>query len=73
MSKLTEEEKQAYLKSDNGCPKCQSKDIEGGSFDFDGNEVWSEIRCLKCNFEWRDIYRLVEVEEIERVVEQIKV
>ena len=62
-NRLTETEKQAYIKTGyNGCPKCKGINCNGGLFDADGNQVWQELRCIDCGFEYRDIYTLTDLE-----------
>ena len=39
------------------CPFCQSKDIEGASFET-GEHVYQDITCGSCGKEWTDIYTL---------------
>jgi transposase-like protein len=43
------------------CPYCDSRDIEGGSMDFDADEMVQRISCHKCNERWTDVYKLVAV------------
>ena len=40
------------------CPFCSSDQIEGGSFDYEGAQVWQKISCLSCGEEWTDVYEL---------------
>jgi len=60
---LTKTEKQAYIKTRYGCcPKCKSTNIEGGSLEMGGNQVWQEVSCIDCGLEFMDIYTLTDVE-----------
>ena len=43
------------------CPYCDSRDIEGGSMDFDAGEIAQRIFCHKCNERWTDVDKLVAV------------
>ena len=58
--RLTVKEKRAYLKNSGCCPKCLTDDVEGGSYDADGNHIYMRITCLnkKCGFEGLDDYKL---------------
>lgn len=54
----------AYLESGGSiCPDCGSSNIEGGSANFDGDYCWANVFCHDCDFEWRDIYKLVGMEK----------
>lgn len=54
--------KRRYLKDEGSlCPICRSGQIEGGSFDFEGNSVSQRVCCLECDNEWVDIYILSDV------------
>jgi len=63
---LTTQQKQDYLKSGGShCPFCKSDDIEAiGGFDFEASQVWESVKCNACDSEWRDVYTLIEVENI---------
>ena len=41
------------------CPFCGCWDIEGGSMDFEDDEIAQRISCHKCNQRWTDVYKLV--------------
>jgi len=41
------------------CPKCGSENIEGGSFDIEGECVFLGLSCCGCGFSYHDDYRLV--------------
>jgi C4-type Zn-finger protein len=65
--KLTQEQKEKYLKSPNHCPVCNSDQIIADYFvsdDFDGNSVTQEVKCDECAAEWRDVYALTSVEDV---------
>lgn len=40
------------------CPVCQSNDIEGESFEVDAHSAWQRVRCLSCDAQWNDVYKL---------------
>jgi hypothetical protein len=44
-----------------GCPCCGSRDIEGGSMDFEAGEIAQRMSCHECNEQWTDVYKLVAV------------
>jgi len=46
----------------NGCPICDSPNIEGGSLEADGNNVWQVITCGDCYAEWTDVFTLSDIE-----------
>ena len=41
------------------CPFCECDDIQGDSFDVEGNHVYQRMFCLGCEESWDDEYRLV--------------
>ncbi len=64
LKKLTARRKQAYLRHGSCCPYCGSDSITGGSVDIEGSGASQELSCAECEKRWRDVYRLVNVEEI---------
>jgi transposase-like protein len=61
--KLTEEQKQEYLKCGGSkCPHCGSTNIEGAGHDYDANWVSQEITCANCRESWKDVFVLTTVE-----------
>lgn len=51
---LTNEE---YLESKGSkCPVCSSTELEAGQIEFDGSDLIQEVKCLKCDAEWDDVY-----------------
>ena len=63
---MTPKQRINYLESKgNYCPYCESEDIEAGHFDFDGNRCRQNVVCNDRRREWTDIYKLVDVEEIQ--------
>ena len=58
---LKPEEGQDYLETGGcHCPyeDCQSKQIEAGSFDFEGTHVFQSVTCFECGRTWTDEYVL---------------
>ena len=63
--KLTRMRKKKYLaECGNTCPYCGSNDLDCSRFHFDSACAWQNITCADCGKEWRDVYTLVDVEEI---------
>jgi len=54
-----------YLENPGNCPFCNSDQIEGDSWDFDGDPS-QPIYCTDCKSEWHDLYKLVGFDPIER-------
>ena len=53
-----------YRKSDEAvCPFCRSTELEWHSIDFDGKYAKQEVKCLDCEMEWYDVYKLKGYEE----------
>ncbi len=48
-------------KGGNSCFKCESDDIEGGSFSTESGVATQSISCNNCDHEWTDIYTLTGV------------
>ena len=61
---LTPEQKENYLKNPNHCPKCDSENINCGSFNADCDYAWQGITCEDCQFEWDDVYTLTSIDEV---------
>ena len=55
-----------YLKRSHCClnPKCKSDDITGDSVEVDGGGASQDVSCNVCDSSWTDVYRLVDVENI---------
>ncbi len=47
------------------CPFCGSRDIEGGSMNFEAGEIAQKIFCHECDERWTDVYKLVAVADPE--------
>jgi hypothetical protein len=59
---LTQDDIDNYIsgKTD-ACPFCGSVDIEGSSWDYDGDWTSQEVTCLECGGCWKDIYSLCDM------------
>lgn len=62
---ITEQAKKEYLKSPVHCPFCGSKDISSDSLEADGSTAWARVECQACDNSWRDVYQLINVEEVD--------
>ncbi len=52
-------------KTNSRCPKCQSEEIEGGSFDSSGSEAWQKVGCVDCDATWREVYEFSRHENLK--------
>jgi Zn ribbon nucleic-acid-binding protein len=60
---LTFKSKTDYVRAGgNHCPYCGSEDITGSHMEVDGRDAWQEVTCTNCGRDWRDVYRLADVE-----------
>ena len=61
---MTLKQKQDYLNhAGQRCPHCNSTHITADTMAVpDGMETYQDVTCLECNKTWRDIYKLVSVE-----------
>ncbi len=63
---LTAEQKANYVNNRPGnCPFCGSNEIEGDSYNYEGESVAQRITCNSCERQWDDVYTLTDVEEVE--------
>ncbi len=63
---VTEEMVRRYLAKEGVCCLfCGSKDIEGGSYDYESPQLGQKVTCLKCGRSWIDVYVLARVEVVE--------
>jgi len=62
---MTKEQKQAYLKSPNHCPFCNSDNIASESIQADSDIATAYVECLSCSKKWNDIFTITDVEEVE--------
>jgi DNA-directed RNA polymerase subunit RPC12/RpoP len=53
-----------YVKNEGAlCPYCDSKDMEGGNYEAEGDTITMKVSCNNCGKEWFDIYKLVSATE----------
>ncbi|QCW20298.1 hypothetical protein [Flavobacterium phage FPSV-S29] len=66
MAKLTQEQKEHYLKNPDECPYCHSGDITADHPDFDTNSCSRTVKCNEedCNKKWIDVYELKDIEKL---------
>ena len=64
--RLTQKEKEIYLKNPDQCPYCSSVDITGQYTDFDTISCSRLVECNEedCGRKWVDVYELKNIEEI---------
>ncbi len=63
---MTKEQSDKYVENGGAkCPYCNSEDISGGFVEIDTYGAWQPITCNACNKSWRDLYKLIGVEEVE--------
>lgn len=63
MKKRTQEE---YLEAPHQCPACGSEYIRSLERpEIEGNYVYQDIYCTKCDFTWTDEYKLIGYVESE--------
>jgi len=60
---ITKEQEAKYLKCHgNICPFCESLHVTTtSSMDQDGGIAWQNCKCLDCEKEWDDMYKLISV------------
>jgi len=63
---VNKEQKENYLSSGGViCPYYESTCIEGrGMIECDAGIAWQDVNCNYCDKEWRDLYKLINVEEL---------
>ena len=59
--KLTDLQKQQYLRNPNECPYCMSENISSGDFEHETNSI--VIECRSCKSEWIECFNLIDIEE----------
>ena len=62
MKRYTKKQVEKYMANPTVCPKCGSKDINGGHVEVDAGGAWQPVDCVECGESWRDVYELVSVE-----------
>lgn len=61
---VTEAQVSKYLEGGaQQCPECGETDISGGQANFDGLASWRDVECQACGGVWREVFRLVSIEE----------
>jgi hypothetical protein len=64
--RINEEIKKKYLKAGGAlCPFCGSSDITAEPVESDGGEAWCDVTCKECEETWKDVYKLVDIIEVE--------
>jgi formate dehydrogenase maturation protein FdhE len=64
--KLTEKQKREYIQAKyNECPFCSSPHISADFSAHEGLQAWRTVRCQDCKGEWRDVYILHTVEDVD--------
>jgi hypothetical protein len=48
------------------CPYCKSADIEGEEDSWEGDEVFLYVKCNDCSSKWRETFRYVKWEPVEK-------
>ena len=62
--KLNKKQKKEYV--DQGgvkCPYCGSDDIDVSNRNEEDTEIRDGVRCLSCDKEWTDVYKIVQIIE----------
>lgn len=54
------------------CPVCFCPDLEGASWESDGEIVWQTITCGNCGAIWSDVYLLHTYNDLEITEDKIK-
>ena len=63
---ISNDAKQSYLESEGRhCPYCNSQNIDSGLVHLEGDGFEADVSCNDCGKSWRDVYGLVDVEELE--------
>lgn len=63
---LTKKQKKKYMiNNGNICPFCESEEISADHADFDDCWVWRKVECNQCKKQWVDIYKLVDIEDVD--------
>ena len=63
---ITKKKKEIYLRGEGyHCPFCKSENIDSDPIRFD-YEISAKVRCLDCKKIWYDVYKLVDVYEMEK-------
>lgn len=48
------------------CPFCESDQIFViTELEGNGQDAWQDVKCAKCGRKWTDIYKIVDIKELE--------
>ena len=61
---LTKKQKKEYLKHPSLCPHCGSDNLHSDHIEADSKTAWSNVVCMACNEQWKDVYTLTSIESI---------
>lgn len=61
---LTQEAIERYVRTAAHCPFCESERIQAGAVEREDSctEMTQDVECLDCGREWREVYRVVDLE-----------
>jgi hypothetical protein len=65
---MDQDARQSYLESEGThCPFCDSENIESGEVHLEGDYFVALVECQEshCGKKWKDIYGLIEVNEVD--------
>ena len=66
-SALTPEQEKQYIQGGGiKCPFCGSAVETNGIAEINLTEAVQEVNCTKCKASWDDVYRLVELRDVQR-------
>lgn len=54
-----------YLDNPQNCPYCDSVNMDATTMDNDTKTCWRKVHCIGCGKEWREVYQLTSIEEID--------
>jgi hypothetical protein len=62
---ITPEKKKEYIRAGGSfCLNCGSGNISAGRIESEGREAWGQVVCHDCGSAWKDIFRLIGVDDI---------
>ena len=60
-------DKEKYLKSNREiCPYCLSVNIIGYQIVYGNETILQKIGCVNCNKQWVEVYKLTNIEEVQK-------
>ena len=61
---LTQDAVERYVRTAAHCPFCKSERIQAGAAEREDSctEMTQDVECLDCGREWREVYRVVDLE-----------